>query len=186
MDWQAGETIALVVMAIIEAITIIFYCREKAAKNKSEQELKQIKRRSDAPYLTPSDTFFTGINFIFEKDEPRTWLSDSPNLLCFQRDEVDPNLASGNLIIFVVDNAGESARAIIVKLDGEQIALKREADRSDSKGLIYLEYAYNPQKHGKEQTLTISFETRNGVQDTHRYIIRHGFRVLQRIDPTLP
>jgi hypothetical protein len=186
MDWQAGETIALVVMAVFEAVTLFFYFREKSSKDCAEKELKIIKRRGEAPFLQPSATPFQFIEFIFEKDERRMWTPNEQNVLCFVRDEVTENLAPENAVVFVVDNVGEPARCVVVKLDGEVIALKREIDGHYSQGLLYLEYAYKPQKRGKEQTITISFETRSGVQDTHQYITRHGFRVLRRIDPTLP
>jgi hypothetical protein len=162
------------------------WLHEIREKRKAEQALHQIKRRGEAPYLEPSATFFNGINFIFEKDEPRLWQADSPNVLGFRRDEVDSNLPPEQPIIFVVNNAGETARGVIVKLDGEQIALKREADFNNSQGLFYLEYPYKPEKHGMEQAITIQFETRSGVQDTHRYVTKHGFRILRRADPGLP
>jgi hypothetical protein len=186
MGWQAGETIALVVMAVFEGVTLIFYFREKAAKDKAEQDLKQIKRRGDAPYLVPSGTVFGQLYFAAGDGEIRAWHVTLGNVLSFQRNEVGSECPAGNPVILVVDNTGESARGIVVKLDGEEISLKREADLNDAHGLYFLEYPYAPEKRGQEQRIAVSFETQNGVQDTHRYITRHGFRVLQRINPALP
>jgi hypothetical protein len=194
MTWPQISTIAVSIGGWLTATFVWFKwlheVREKrlerAAKEKAEGDLRQIRRRGDAPYLEPSATFFTGINFIFEKDEHRLWQAGGPKILSFQRDEVSSELPPGQPIIFVVNNAGESARGVVVKLDGAAIALKMEADVNDSHGLYYLEYPYEPEKHGREQALVLSFETRSGVQDIHRYITRHGFRVLKRIDPALP
>jgi hypothetical protein len=42
------------------------------------------------------------------------------------RNEVGSDMGKGLPVIFVVDNAGQSARGIIVKLDNEEIAFARE------------------------------------------------------------
>jgi hypothetical protein len=188
MNSQDWESFALVVTMAIEGITLVFYFRERAEKREAELELKQIKRRADAPFLVPSDIVFGAIKYTDENGELRFLRSDSGFVLSWRGNEVvvDRLCADWNRVFFLVDNAGEAARGMIVKLDGETISLKREADDDDSRGLLYLEYPYKPEKHGKEQTLLLSFETRSGVQDTHRYLTRHGFRVLDRIDPVLP
>ena len=105
MDWQAGETVALVVMAAFEAVTLFFYFREKASKDRAEKELKIIKRRGEAPFLQPSATPFQFIEFIFEKDERRMWTPNEQNVLCFVRDEVTENLAPENAVVLAPENA---------------------------------------------------------------------------------
>lgn len=185
-NWEADEAVALVVMAVIEAVTLFYFFREKSAKDRAERELKEIKRRGDAPYFAPCDKIFGQLYFNTEKDGVHCWLDDSGNVLCYMRGEVENSCPPGTPVIFVVENLGEQARSVNVKLDGEEIAFKQEADINNANGLQFFEYPYQSEKRGKEQTISISFETRNGVQDVHRYVTRHGFRILQRIDPALP
>ena len=185
-DWQEPESIALVIMGVIELITLVFYFRERRSKNYAEEELKLIKRRGDAPYILPSDTVFGQLYHDFGEGEVKIWSAMNGNVLCFSRGEVPNDCPAGTTIVFVVSNIGEPTKSASVKLDGQPILLKREVDFDDAKGLYFLEYPYAPEKHGKDQILTVSFETRSGAQDTHKYITKHGKRHLERIDPPLP
>lgn len=177
--WVAIESIAtlgLFVWAILE----------RRARKRADNELQEIKRRGDAPFLTVSNANFQQLYHELKQDVVNVWYATNGNVLSCFRDEVGSDMGKGLPVVFVVDNAGQSARAIIVKLDSEEIAFKREVDFSDSQGLYFLEYPYDPEKRGKEQRLTLSFETSSGVQDTHIYMTRHGMRFLKRIDPPLP
>ena len=61
-----------------------------------------------------------------------------------------------------------------------------EAAMQNARGRIFLEYPYEKVLHGKEQQITVSFETDDGIQDTHLYSTKHGFRILARVDPPMP
>jgi len=173
-------------LLVVALGSFIWGCWQSHLRHKADDELKAIIRRGDAPYFSPSDAVFTSIAVYNESGGIMGWFAKNGNVLNRFRKEVVNDFPIGWPVVFPVDNIGEPARSIMMKLDGEEIPLKREAHKDDSNGLLFLEYAYKPEKHGKEQIITISFETRNGVQDTHRYITRHGFRILKRIDPPLP
>jgi len=152
-------------------------------KRKAEAELKLIRRRAEAPYLAPSGTFFTALQRLSEDNEIRFFKAGMENLLCFERNEVDKNLAPDNLVLFVIENSGQAARRVAATLDGVPVELNREPDIHDAKGLQFLEYPYQPAKHGQKQRLVIEFESSSGVQDRHTYEIVHGVRSLKRTDP---
>lgn len=182
MNWQlfwvaigSVATLGLFVWAVFERCT----------RKRLDNELQEIKRRGDAPFLTVSNANFQRLHYELKQNEVNVWHATNGNVLSCIRNEVGNDMPKGLPVILVVDNAGQSARGVTIKLDGEEIAYKREVDFSDSQGLYFLEYPYDPGKRGKEQKLTFSFETDSGVQDTHVYITRHGMRFLKRIDPAL-
>lgn len=152
---------------------------------KDRSELRMIHRRGRAPYLVPSSALF---NFIYEPPNEGQcmggWSGANGNVLTVDRNEVTDELLAGDPVIFPVSNDGEAARAVIVKLDGEEISLFREPEMRSARGLQFLKYPFDPSKRGKQQSLTLSFETRDGVRDTHKYVIVHGRRILKRVDPT--
>jgi hypothetical protein len=161
--------------------------RERAAKEKAESELKEIRRRSNAPYLRPNDSRLNGL--YWDRGQPGRISFVTPlhgNLLCQLRNEVDLKPEDEQIVLFVVDNIGESARSVTLKLDNETISMQREADMQNAHGFYFLVYPYKKAKHGAEQRLALSFESATGVQDTHIYKTRHGIRLLQRTDPPLP
>jgi hypothetical protein len=191
MNWQAFEAIATVVMALIAGISAAWAFQEyrsrkraETATQKAELELKQIRRRGDAPFLKPSDLRFNALYVGATNNEIRFFPAGEPSMLCAFREEVE--LEDGRSVIFVVENVGKAAPSVSLKLDGEAISVQREADMDHAHGLQFLVYPYHKSKHGKEQILTLSFESASGVQDSHRYLTRHGFRVLHRIDPPTP
>jgi hypothetical protein len=171
-------------MAVIEAVTIVLALRERRAKRKAENELRQIRRRGDAPFLQPSDKMVS--NLWVNTATGGISCIPSINALVLHKSRKQVQLEDGQLVYFVVENTGESARAVSIKLDDEIISLQREPDVQGAHGLQYLVYPYRKAKHGKDQRLSLSFETRSGVQDIHYYCLRHGFWALRRIDPTLP
>jgi hypothetical protein len=152
-------------------------------KRKVEAELKLIRRRAEAPYLAASDAVFNCLYTSLIGSELRCFQPGMENLLCFQRDEVGKNLIADNPVLFVIENSGQAARSVAVSLDGVPIQLKREPDIQDAQGLQFLEYPYQPAKHGQTQQLVIDFESSGGVQDRHTYQIIHGARSLKRTDP---
>jgi hypothetical protein len=183
MNW---EIFWIAIGSIAALATLAWAIWEHSARKRSDKELAEIKNRGDAPFLTISDANFQMLYHKLEQHEVKVWRALQGNVLCYLRNEVDQELQKGDWVIFVIDNAGESARTIIAKLDNEEIALKQEIDFDNSQGLYFLEYAYNPENRGKKQHLTISFETKSGAQNTHTYITRHGQRLLKRINPSLP
>lgn len=50
-------------------------------------------------------------------------------------------------------------------------------------GMYAITYRYDPAKHGKNLTITLSFMGREGRRDTHHYETIHGKRWLRRLDP---
>ena len=160
--------------------------RERLAKEAAEKKLAEIKRRASAPYLICSETAFNHLYVRKSASDLQAWSAGARDLLCFLRDEVDRTTPSGETIGLVIDNLGQSARAIAVRIDGERVAFQREADFQGSHGLYFFTYPYVPEKHGKDQIVTLNFESDDGIQDTHKYITKHGIRILRRIDPKLP
>ena len=108
-----------------------------------------------------------------------------PGLLCGSNLEVK-GLNDGDTVYFPIEHSGQDARAVSMTLEGERIRLKPEPKMEGARGYYYLEYPYEKAKHGKEQRLVMSFETEDGIQDAHVYLLVHGCRVLKRVDPVLP
>lgn len=158
--------------------------KEKAAKEKAETELQEIRRRGDGPYLVPNDAYFNALYIHNGPGQVGFMQPGYPSLLCADRQEVSQDIEEP--VTFLVENTGKAVRAVTIKLDGEEIHIEKEADMQDAHGFQFLVYPYYKDKHGKEQTITISFESSNGVHDTHHYKTRHGFRILKRVDPYLP
>lgn len=147
-------------------------------------ELRQVGRRGDAPFLKPPDVRF--VRLFVDSGAGRISMIPYGNkgLLCGSCPEVE--LKDGESVYFPVENLGETARAVSMELDNVPIGLEREPDMQGARGFHYLVYPYQKARHGQEQALSISFETRRGVQDTHLYLLRHGCRSLKRIDPPPP
>src|SRR6266478_3286191 len=93
-------------------------------KRRVETELKLIRRRGEAPYLTPSNIPFEHLYFSLKPGEVRILPAGSPNLLCFLRDEVERTVPEKTPIMFVVDNQGRAARRVSLSLDGVSIQLR--------------------------------------------------------------
>jgi hypothetical protein len=190
--WQIVEAIAAAVATVLAVFSTYWGFSEHQAKKRAEasqaaaeKELKEIRRRGDAPFLKPSAELF---NLLYY-DMGGGKVNPLPpggyrGMLCKLLNEVQLN--DGEEVIFVIDHSGANARGVSLKLDEKPIALGREADMGGARGRYYLVYPYEKVKHGKEQIISLAFETENGVQDTHRYLTRHGFRVLHRIDPPMP
>jgi len=110
------------------------------------------------------------------------WSARSGNVLSIIRNEVAEDMAEGDLVILVIDNQGEAAPRVLVKLDGQAIELIGEPDIDGAHGLHFIKYPFKPSLRGMEQRVELWFES-SGVQDTHLYRTEHGRRVLCRIDP---
>lgn len=150
-------------------------------KRKAEAEIKLIRRRADAPYLTPSAT--TVDRLFTDASAGQAQFAGTDTVLTVFHAEVPKELPADTPVCFVVDNQGQAARRVSVTLDGKPIQLRSEPALDFASGLQFLEYPYDPGKHGEDQTLVISFETASGVQDRHTYSIKHGIRHLVRTDP---
>jgi hypothetical protein len=151
-------------------------CRTRA-------ELNLIRRRAEAPCLVPSEAIF---NFLYTTpgQGPIQGCSVASGcLLSHFRNEVEKKTEPGAAILLVIENRGREPRRAVLRLDGQPVRLGREPAVSDAHGLHYLEYPYDPVKHGQDQRLVIEFETDGGVQDRHAYVLKHGLRYLRRIDP---
>lgn len=158
---------------------------ERAAKDAAEAELAAIKRRSlhENPFFVLSDATFNGIEVPTEEPCKGIYIpAGSGCLLCFMRDEVDGNMASGEIVYMLIENCGSDAHSMTIKLDGEAVRLVHVKVHGGRR-LEAIAYAYLSQRLGRIQTLEVSFCSANGVKDTHRYVIKHGSRFLQRIDP---
>jgi hypothetical protein len=189
--WQIVEAISTGVAAVAAAVTTYWAFTERrakiaarAAQVAAELELKSIQRRAQAPFLKPSADRFNAIYHNLGGGKATFVSVGQKFLLSDFREEVEAN--DGDEVFFVVENSGAGARGISVKLDGKPIRLSREAEMENSGGHIYLVYPYEKSKHGKDQIISLSFESDTGLQDTHQYTTRHGFRVLRRIDPQMP
>lgn len=164
--------------AAVGWITALIQWRKK---RRSETELKLVRRRGKAPFLAGSDRVFERL-FIGMSDNEANF-AGSASVLCASRDEVPKELPSGSVVRFVVENLGKPACTISLTLDGQSIQLRKEPDLKFANGLSYLEYTYDPKKHGLVQDLKVAFETDSGVQDQHTYRLKHGIRSLVRYDP---
>ncbi len=150
---------------------------------RAEAELRLIHRRAQAPCLVASDAIF---NFLYTtpgEGPIRGCSVASGCLLSHFRNEVDKNTAPEAAVRLVIENRGLEPRRAALHLDGQPVLLVKEPAVSDAHGLQYLEYPYDPRKHGQEQRLVIEFETANGIQDRHTYALKHGHRSLRRMDP---
>ena len=158
--------------------------KERAAREIAENELRLIRRRGSAPFLSPDPTTFNIFYLPQEKPgEIPIIHAGSDRLLCFARQEVARTLPADSGIAFIFQNRGESADKIRLTMDGEQLELIKEPEIDDAHGLVAFGYKYRPALHGKEQFIAVWFQSRGGFEDTHRYRTVHGFRVLDRVDP---
>lgn len=188
--WHIVEAIATAVAAVAASVTTYWAFTERrakiiarAAQAASELELKNIQRRAHAPFLKPSDDVFNAIYHNVGEGKVAFIPYGEKALLCNSRNEVEAS--DGDEVIFIVENLGAAARGISVKLEGKPISLRREADMQYAGGRIYLVYPYTKLKHGQDQIITLSFESETGIQNIHKYVTRHGIRVLKRIDPPM-
>lgn len=180
---QIAKASPLVLGWLTAAVGWVTALRQWRKKRKSEAELKLIRRRGEAPYLVPSQSLFNHLYFDAGGGEIRFFPGGSGNVLCSLRDEVAKETAPGTPIFFVVENNGKGARRVTITLDGQAARLRHEPQIQGAHDLSYLEYSYNPAKHGQNQCLVIEFETETGVQDRHTYLLKHGFRSLTRQHP---
>ena len=160
--------------------------RERAAKERAEAALLEIKRRAidSSLYLLISEHRFNGITAPSDKPTEQFFIPpNDPCLLCFMRDEVDRKMPSGQPTYLLVENHGCDAYEISIQLDGEAVGFI-QVNADEAYPLHAIRYPYRPESHGKDQTIQIGFLAANGVRDTHRYMTRHGIRTLKRIDPT--
>ena len=150
-------------------------------KRKAEAELKEIRRRGEAPFFSPSDAMVDRLFVGASRNTAQT--AHEGTVLSALRHEVEKDIPAGTPIRFVVENDGLAVRNVALTLDDEPIALCKEPDLNFAHGFAFLEYLYQPTKHGTEQRLSICFETSTGMQDCHVYLLKHGFRFLKRIEP---
>jgi hypothetical protein len=177
VNWEIAVSIGT---AVVGGVWVLL---EHRGRKRAEKELNSIRRRGAAPFLQVSNDAFNGLYVPAANNQIQFCSAGAPFLLCFLRDEVDQSLPNGDQVLVVIENTGQTARRVGLKLDGIPVRIGKEADFSSAHGLSFIEYPYDRSLHGKEQKLTISFETSEGIQDTHTYLTRHGFRTLQRIDP---
>ncbi len=156
---------------------------ERTAREQAEAALLAMRRRGDAPLLVPDDSRFNAC-YTDQGGGKVGWLPcGHAQLLCFNREEVEKDLPAGALVYFLIENRGQEAPCVAVKLDGHPIWIQAEPDMDDRHGFQFLTYPYDPARHGQAQTLEVWFQTRSGFQDTHRYRLVHGQRRLVRVDP---
>jgi len=151
-------------------------------KREAEAEIKLIRRRGDAPYFTPSATTVQRLFTDATAGEAHT--AAAATVLTGIHGEVSKEMPADTPVRFVVENQGQPARHVSVSLDGNPIQLRSEPALKFASGLQFLEYPYDPIKHGQDQVLVISFETISGVQDRHTCCLKHGIRHLVRTDPS--
>jgi hypothetical protein len=156
-----------------------------ALKKRAEDEQTQIRRRGSAPFLKPVDDCWVRLHLDNGQGNISMLPPTRPAVLCGSTMEVK-GLKDGDPVYFPFINHGQDAPAISLKLDDVPVPLGKEPDISSAHGYYYFAYPYEKAKHGQEQVLSLSFETTDGRHDTHQYLLVHGRRVLQRIDPALP
>ena len=159
--------------------------RERAAKEKAETALLEIRRRAtdSSPLFLLSSERFNGVTIPGSKPtEHFVFLAGHACLLCYMRDEVDRKVPLGEFIYLLVEHRGSDAYEISIQLDEEEAGfIQAEADGHYP--IYAIRYAYRPEYHGREQTIKVRFLAANGVRDTHRYATSHGIRAIKRIDP---
>ena len=174
-------TLATVLPWITTGVGWIVTLLQWRKKRKAEAEIRLIRQRGDAPYLTPSDTTVDRLFTDITAGEPKT--ANRATVLTVLHGEVPKEMPADTPVRFVVDNQGQPARRVSVSLDGKPIQLRSEPALPCANGLQFLEYPYDPKKLGQDQALVISFETASGVQDRHTYTLKHGVCHLVRTVP---
>ena len=158
---------------------------EKAAKEKAEAALKEIRRLSseESPFWRLSDRRFNGLKAPSEKPGGQLCLREGhPTLLCAVRDEVDRKTPAGTFVYLAVENHGRNAYEVSVNLDLEPSAIiEGKSDDGYTLGLVC--YPYLPEIHGRDQSIKVSFLSAKGIRDTQIYATQHGIRTLKRTDP---
>ncbi|MBX3747314.1 MAG: hypothetical protein KF833_18550 [Verrucomicrobiae bacterium] len=180
------------VLTICALATLILYWRERgramAAERRAAErdaQLVEIEHRGDAPAYVLSDGRFTTL--VSRRERPKTIINASyPRVLSAYRNEVDPKVEDSRPVSLVVENCRPEAIFLRLELDGEPVSIHKGSDAGTRADFQWIEYPYDPAKHGSEQTLVLTFETRSGRQGKHRYLTRHGIRTLVRIDPGQP
>jgi hypothetical protein len=144
-------------------IVALFQWRKK---RKAEAELKLIRRRGDAPFFTPPA--FTVDRLFTDASEGEARTAAAATVLTAFHAEVPKDMPADTPVRFVVDNQGQPARRVSVSLDGKLIQLRSEPALKFASGLQFLEYPYDPTKHGQDQRLVVSFETASGCRTATR------------------
>jgi hypothetical protein len=183
-----NEIISVVGAALAGALAEwLIGARQRRRGAAAEEELRQIKRRSDAPYLALTSSL---VQHLYLPPTATRGIQMASTIggpvLASNRREIPKDCPMGTAIYVVVENLGEDARWTRVEIDGVPAALGQEPDFSSARGLQFLAYEYNPAKHGQPQAVRLTFETGSGVQDTHIYETLHGIYSLKRIDPPMP
>jgi hypothetical protein len=171
--------------AIVAILALLWAVLERIFRMRTDKKLDEIKQRGDAPFFRISEAIMGNIGFFKDGEAVFRFAGSDKSVLAFQHQKVEA-LNVGDPVILMIDDTGEPTHAIIVKLDGDPIIFGSAIDDNTTKSVLFFEYPYNPKKEGQEQRITISFETRSGVHNTHTYITRHGVRFLKRIIPPLP
>jgi hypothetical protein len=158
--------------------------KERGAKERAEAQLREIQRRStkSTPYLAPSRHKFNGLDWHNPADGKHYWVSaGTRNLLCFLTEVINEEMPEGDEVMLLLENRGSSAQEIEVKMAGQNVEFFSMED--DGVRHPCIAYKYDPAKRGQEQIVEVSFLAENGFRDTHRYLTKHGFRILKRVDP---
>ncbi len=163
---------------------LIGWLWERHERRSDKKELELIRRRSSGPYLRPSNARF---EFVYYEgtnpNEIKFRRMGAPASLDVTRNEVEKDLPENHEIFMVLEVSGEACPEVSSDLDGQPVQIRQEAQFDSSEGKYYLAYPYQPQKHGQQQTLTLCFLSVSGIRDSHRYEMKHGHRMLKRVDP---
>ena len=158
--------------------------KERKSKEIAEAELALIRRRALGPFFRPNPKRFNNLYYDSgNSKEIKFRPMGRGDMLDAVTSEIGEAFPAGHWIFFVIENVGEAAREILIRLDGEKIEVHREPDIESANNLFFISYSYDPKRKGQAQSLEVEFLSESGVRDTHKYYIEHGKRVLRRVDP---
>jgi len=169
------------IVALILALLAFLYGFAK------DYELKQIKKRANAPFFTISTVQLDsnqgdGSGGYYYRQKP----SDLSSEWLMDMDEFEPripdNYPDNHPIGLLLKNTGGKLRSF--KTTSKERMVFQEA--SSDKNLYELRYVYSKATKGKKFRFTLTFETYEGFQDSQVWEVTKGAISIKRIKPKIP
>lgn len=172
VDVRFKMEIFTITSTIVAILTLIYGIDQNRKKREAESELQDILSRGRAPYLIPDHMDVRkegkqGGNQIF-----RPW------------DDTQGKIEDGETVLLALENQGEEVRNVTDDWeDGIGISGYKGVISNDNSRSANLFYRFEKEKEGKVEKINITFETLDGIVQTHTYETIHGKCHFKRISP---
>lgn len=158
--------------------------KERTAKEDAERKIATLERRApeNRPLYKIAPQRFNSVKMVADGKlgvwSPRL----SGRLLSWEREEVHSEMPAREHVLLLVEHLGAPAYEVVATIAGLPAAFE-PAEIDDGKRVYAIQYAFDPANRGERQEIKFAFLAANGARDVHTYATKHGFRMLERIDP---